>query len=242
MLEFFLINKIKRLAFRVITLAVIAFFSSSVLAVLAYRFIPVYVTPLMFIRSGEYSSEDRNVKLKKTWVPIRLISKNLVNAVVASEDAHFMTHDGFDWDGIKAAYESNKSDDKGGKSLRGGSTISQQTAKNVFLWPKQSWVRKGFEAYFTVLIEFFWSKERIMEVYLNVIEMGDPGIFGAQAAAEHYFGINASELDKKQSALIAACLPNPHVYNINNPSAYVRKRQNRILKLMNSVQPVQLKP
>ena len=160
----------------------------------------------------------------------------MVQAVVASEDNLFMQHNGFSFKDIVKAIEHNKK----GKRVRGGSTISQQTAKNVFLWPKRSWFRKGLEAYFTVLIEFFWSKERIMEVYLNVIETGD-GIYGVQAAAQNYFDKDAKNLSKSQSALIAVCLPNPLKFNPGKPSSYISRRKNQIVSLMGKIEPVKFK-
>lgn len=151
----------------------------------------------------------------------------MAQAVIASEDNLFLEHSGFSIDDIKKALQQNQK----GKRIRGGSTISQQTAKNVFLWNKRSYVRKGLEAYFTVLIELFWSKQRIMEVYLNVIEMGD-GIYGTQAAAMEYFGKDASKLTRRQAAAIAVCLPNPRKFSPVNPSSYIRRRTNAIVSLM----------
>ena len=165
------------------------------------------------------------------WVPLEEISPYLSTAVMASEDQAFLDHNGFDKKAIKAAAK----DYLDGKRRRGGSTISQQTAKNVFLWPNSSWLRKGLETYFTFLIELFWSKERIMEVYLNTIEMGD-GIYGAQAVAQRNFDTNASELTKRQCALIAATLPNPLKFSSKDPSPYMRKRQRQILKQMSYIE------
>jgi monofunctional biosynthetic peptidoglycan transglycosylase len=150
-------------------------------------------------------------------------------AVVASEDNNFMHHSGFDWGAIEKARAYNASHPKG--KLRGASTISQQTAKNVFLWPARSWLRKGLEVYFTFLIELFWPKERIMEVYLNVIETGLCK-FGVEAASRDYFGISASALTRDQAALIAGCLPKPRTMNPGKPSSYLRKRQGQIARLM----------
>jgi monofunctional biosynthetic peptidoglycan transglycosylase len=160
------------------------------------------------------------------------ISPSLSLAVMASEDAHFLEHHGFDYKAIEQAAMRNIKHPE--KQRHGASTISQQTAKNVFLWPGRSWVRKGFEVYFTVLIEFVWSKERIMEVYLNSIEMGD-GIYGADAVAEWHFGTTAKELTKQQCALIAVSLPNPRRFNSARPSGYMLKRQSRILREMRYV-------
>lgn len=164
------------------------------------------------------------------WVPLKQISPYLPVAVMASEDQNFMHHHGFDFNAIQCAAIEHI---EGGRS-RGGSTISQQTAKNVFLWPTSSWVRKGFEAYFTVLIEFFWSKDRIMEVYLNSIEMGS-NIYGAEAVAQRHFGCSASELRRSDCALVAATLPNPIKFSSLSPSSYMRKRQKDIEKQMRHI-------
>ena len=169
--------------------------------VLLFKWVPVPITPLMVIR---YFEKDSPKILKHDWEPIENISKNLQLAVICSEDQNFLKHNGFDIKAIEKAYENNKK----GKRIKGGSTISQQTAKNVFLWPQRSWFRKGLETYFTFLIELFWSKERIMEVYLNTIEMGN-GIYGAEAAAQHWFKKPASKLSKVEASAIAAILPNP---------------------------------
>ena len=187
---------------------------------------PVYITPLMITRSIENDDE-----MQHKWVPIEEISENLALAVVSSEDNLFMSHSGFDFDQIQKAIEEAE---KTGRQ-RGASTISQQTAKNVFLWNGRSWVRKGLEAYFTVLIELIWGKERIMEVYLNSIEMG-PGIYGAEAVAQAHFGKSASNLTRREAALIAATLPNPLKYSSKNPSKYMRKRQRQITRLMGLVE------
>lgn len=194
----------------------------SIAWVVVYRFIPIPGTPLMLSR---YLND--NAPIHYNWQPLDKISPNLALAVVSSEDNLFTEHNGFDIKAIKQAQEEAKK----GKRLRGASTISQQTAKNVFLWNGRSWVRKGLEAYFTVLIEFIWGKERIMEVYLNCIEMGN-GIYGASAVAKHHFDTTADKLTKKQSALIAATLPNPRKYSSAKPSKYMLKRQNDILKIM----------
>lgn len=212
------------------------FFIISISWVILARFIPVWVTPLMIIRSVEAVVGGEAPKMRKDWVSIDKISPNMVQAVVASEDNLFMQHNGFSFKDIEKAIEHNKK----GKRIRGGSTISQQTAKNVFLWPHRSWIRKGLETYFTVLIEFFWSKERIMEVYLNVAEMGD-GIYGVQAASEFYFDKNASKLTKSQAALIAVCLPNPRKFNPARPSGYIQRRKNQIVNLMGKIERVDFK-
>ncbi len=219
---------------RVILKTILILFVGSIVLVIAGRFIPVFYTPLMFIRAAEQISDGEKLKIKKDWTSIDEISPNMVRAVVASEDNLFLQHNGFSVEDIKKALEHNQK----GKRIRGGSTISQQTAKNVFLWPQRSWLRKGLEAYFTVLIEFFWSKERIMEVYLNVIETGD-GIYGVQAAARHYFDTSAKYLTRSQAASIAVCLPNPRKYNPEKPSTYIRKRTKHIVDVMKKIGPVE---
>lgn len=199
----------------------------SVLMVVVFRFVPVPLTPLMVIRSIEQMQNERPVVLKKTWKSLEHISPHLQLAVVCAEDQRFLKHRGFDFEAIEKALEHNKKS----KRKRGASTISQQTAKNLFLWPRRSWLRKGLESYFTVLIELLWPKERIMEVYLNIIELGD-GVYGAEAASQHHFGMAASQLSKQQAALMAAVLPNPRSCSISHPSPYVRGRQSWVLGQM----------
>lgn len=206
---------------------VVAFFGSTILVVVALRFIPVYFTPLMFIRCAEQITNGESIKLHHHWVSLDKISRHMPVAVMASEDQRFLLHHGFDYKAIEKAAMSNMR----GNKIRGGSTISQQTAKNVFLWPERSWVRKGLEAYFTVLIEFMWSKQRIMEVYLNSIEMG-PGIYGVEAVANDYFDKKASDLFRDECALIAATLPNPIRFSSKNPSSYILKRKRQIERQM----------
>jgi monofunctional glycosyltransferase len=206
--------------FRFLWKAVIWFVGLSIFSVVIFRFVPVPVTPLMLIRCGEQMFSSDQLRLKHDWVSIDEISKNLPLAVVCSEDQNFMNHSGFDMEAINRSVEAAK---RGAKRVRGASTISQQTAKNVFLWPGRSWIRKGFEVYFTVLIEFVWSKERIMEVYLNSIEMGN-GIYGAEAAADFYWHTSAKNLSRTQAAALAAVLPNPRKYNANPPGPYVQER------------------
>ena len=206
---------------------------SSVLAVLAFKWVPVYYTPLMFIRYCEQWTDGKDPRIEHEWVDLDRISHNLAQAVVASEDQKFLDHNGFDEREIlKARMEALN----GGRE-RGASSISQQTAKNVFLWPGHNWLRKGLEAYFTVLIENIWGKERIMEVYLNSIEMGD-GIYGAEACARENFGTTAEKLTKKQAATIAATLPNPLRYDSAHPSKHVNKRQAQIANQMGKVKTV----
>ena len=184
----------------------------------------------MFIRTTQQIIHGEDIKWKHSWIPKENISPHLPMAVIASEDNRFAEHNGFDFKEIEKALEENKNR----KRPRGASTISQQTAKNIFLWPASSWIRKGLEVYFTTLIELFWNKERIMEVYLNSIEMGN-GIYGAQATAKVKFGTTAAQLTRGQCALIAATLPNPIRFNSAKPSSYILKRQNQILRLMNLV-------
>ena len=223
-----LIQKIKQ----TIKWIVVAFFASTILSVVALRWLPVYFTPLMFIRLGQQVDEGKSMTLHHHWVPIEQISPSLPIAVMASEDARFSEHHGFDYKAIEHAAMRNMKHPE--KQKLGASTISQQTAKNVFLWPGRSWVRKGFEVYFTLLIELVWSKERIMEVYLNSIEMGD-GIYGADAVAEWHFNTTADQLTKAQCALIAVSLPNPRRFNSARPSGYMLKRRARILREMRFV-------
>ena len=171
--------------------------------------------------------EKHTKAVTRKWVAYEDLSDNLKRAAVASEDARFMLHAGFDTQAIKEAYQKNQS----GQAIRGGSTISQQTAKNVFLWPQRSWVRKGFETWFTLLIEAFWGKKRILEVYLNIIEMG-PRIYGAEAATTYYFNKPAVSLTKRQAALIVAVLPNPRRWSPNTPTNYINQKARRIVRYM----------
>lgn len=211
---------------------VVAFFGTTILSVVLLRFIPVYFTPLMFIRLVQQEGRGEELRLHHRWVSLDKISPYLPQAVMASEDQRFLMHHGFDFQAIESAAKNNLK--RNSKRKLGASTISQQTAKNVFLWPGRTWVRKGLEAYFTALIELMWSKQRIMEVYLNSIEMGN-GIYGADAVAEWHFGCRASELTKEQCALIAATLPNPLKYDSSAPSQYIKKRKRRILREMKTV-------
>lgn len=206
--------------FRLIGKAALWFFGLSIFSVVIFRFVPVPVTPLMLIRCVEQVFSSDDLRMKHDWVSIDEISKNLSLAVVCSEDQNFMNHSGFDMKAIERSVDAVK---RGVKRVKGASTISQQTAKNVFLWPGRSWIRKGFEVYFTILIEFVWSKERIMEVYLNSIEMGN-GIYGAEAAANFYWKTSAKNLSRTQAAAIAAILPNPLKYSANPPGPYVQER------------------
>jgi monofunctional biosynthetic peptidoglycan transglycosylase len=230
---------LKRLFLRIVlitkVLAVILI-GVSVYFALCLSFIPPQHTPLMVKRNIEQKKKNKEIVYKHQWVPIEKISPNLMQAVVASEDNRFANHYGIDFGAIEKARDFNR---RSTRRKRGASTISQQTAKNVFLWPARSYLRKGFEVYFTLLIETFWSKKRIMEVYLNMIEMGS-GIYGAEAAAQNYFHKPAAKLTKGEAALIAACLPNPRKRNPAKPSAYMYQRQQEILSLMNKIGKVEL--
>jgi monofunctional biosynthetic peptidoglycan transglycosylase len=189
-----------------------------VLATVVYRFVPPPITILMIERMFEGHGLDRR------WIPMTQMAPSLPRAAIAAEDARFCSHNGFDFDAIEKAASHN--DRKPGR-IRGGSTISQQTAKNVFLWPERSWVRKGFEAYFTLLIELIWGKHRIMEVYLNTVEMG-PGVYGVEAAAQKYFHTGAASLTPTQAARLIAILPSPLKWQVIDPGAYVRRRDRKI--------------
>lgn len=206
------------------------FFGISLFFVILFKFVPVPFTPLMAIRAFEQNSENKEMVCSHDWVALEHISPNLQKAVISSEDGLFLEHNGFDFKSMQKAFESNQK----GKKLKGGSTISQQTAKNVFLWQGRSYLRKGLEAYFTVLIELIWGKERIMEVYLNSIEMGD-GVYGAQAAAKHWYKKEAKNLTKYEAAGIAAILPNPRRFKATNSSSYINKRKAKISKYIGYV-------
>jgi len=212
----------------------IAFFILSIVSVILFRFIPVPCTPLMVIRAVEQIAHGEMPKIDKDWRRLSKISADMPLAAMAGEDQKFQNHFGFDVDAMKKAMKRNERLKAKGKPIKGGSTISQQCAKNVFLIPVRSYIRKAFEAYFTVLIEVFWSKDRIMEVYLNVIEMGD-GIYGIQAAAKNYYKKDAKDLTAAECAQIAAVLPNPRKWNAGKPNAYVLKRKNWILRQMRNL-------
>lgn len=213
--------------FRFIGKLILWFLGLSILSVVIFKFVPVPFTPLMLSRTIDHVMAGEPMKLSHDWEPIENISKNLQKAVIASEDGNFLDHNGFDFEAIQKAFESNQK----GKKLKGGSTITQQVAKNVFLWQGRSYIRKGFEAYFTVVIEAIWSKERIMEVYLNSIEMGND-VYGAEAAAQHWYGKTAANLNAREAAGIAAILPNPRKFKAKNSSSYIERRKGRIVKIM----------
>ncbi len=207
-------TKKKHRFWRVVGLTLLVLFLLSLFFTIIFRWINPPVTPLMVIRKVQYG-----YPIEHTWVPLEEISPYMYKAAIASEDNYFLGHNGFDVIALDIVVQERKS----GARKRGGSTISQQTAKNVFCWPKSSWIRKGLETYYTFLIETFWSKKRIMEVYLNVIEMG-PGIYGAETAAQHYFHCSASKLSSYQAALITACYPAPLHRNPAHPSGYVKRQ------------------
>lgn len=206
---------------------VICFFIISLGFVVLLKWLPVSATPLMVIRSIQQKSKGQSIVWKHEWISKRHISKNIQLAIICSEDQNFLKHNGFDVEAIRKALENNQ---KGGH-IKGASTISQQTAKNVFLWPQRSWLRKGLEAYFTFLIELFWSKERILEVYLNSIEMG-PGICGIEAASQYWFKKPAFKLSRYEAAAIASILPNPLKYIANPALPYIQKRKEWIVNQM----------
>lgn len=225
-------SKVKRFLFK----ALLWFFGLSIFSVVVFKFVPVPFTPLMVIRYFENVADGKENHFSHDWEPIENISMNLQKAVIASEDGTFLTHNGFDFLAMQKAYKSNER----GRRIKGGSTISQQTAKNVFLWQGRSYLRKGLEAYFTVLIEMIWGKKRIMEVYLNSIEMGD-GVYGAHAATQYWYRKDASSLTKMQAAGIAAILPNPRKYKATSSSSYINNRKAKIVRVMNHVGTINYK-
>ena len=210
--------------FRFIWRTILALFLLSIIAVILFRFLPVPVTLLMVERSVQQKMDGKEIKLDKQWVPLDKISNNLQLAVVASEDQNFLWHHGFDFKAIEAAMKYNETQEgKKHPRMRGASTISQQCAKNTFLFPSRNFIRKGLEVYFTALIELLWTKQRIMEVYLNVIEMGK-GIYGAETASQYYFHKHAKDLTPAEASMIAAILPDPLKWSASNPNGYVAGR------------------
>jgi len=210
---------------RVAALAVAVVLLGPAVPVAVLRFVPPLGSALMVQRWFEARAAGRSFRLRYDWVPSPEIAPSLRAAVVASEDQRFFEHGGFDWKAMRSAVGEWRDGDK----LRGASTISQQVAKNLFLWPGRSFVRKGLEAWLTLWIEWLWPKQRILEVYLNVAELGD-GVFGAEAAARRYFGRSAARLGAHESALLAAMLPSPRRSNPASPSAFLRERQRWILR------------
>lgn len=226
-----LVRKIVR--FCKITFFVFLIFSIS--GVILYRFIPVPFTPLMCQRFFEQVVTGKKIHIAHDWVSLKKISPHVIQAAIAGEDNNFPYHYGIDFKAIKKAQKFNKR----GKRLRGASTITQQTCKNVYLWLGRNYLRKSLEVYFTILVETCWSKERIMEVYLNSIEMGD-GIFGIEAAAQKYYKKSASKLSRYESAMIVAAFPNPRKRNPAKPSTYLMNQQHRILSIMGKMGKVEL--
>lgn len=220
----------KKVRFVVLT-CIMYFFVYSIQLVLVHRFVNPVVTPLMLLRIAEgLTGSENSLQIKKQWKTLDEISVNVGYAVIASEDFNFFQHDGFDWRGIKRAIRYNQKHEH--SKMRGASTISQQTAKNIFLVPSRTWFRKGIEMYFTILIEALWSKERILEVYLNVIELGN-GIYGIESGAEWYFNKTASELTKTEAASLTAILPDPLHRSPLRPDRYGKRKVDEILILMN---------
>ena len=219
--------------FKLIFKLIVGLFIFSIAMVFLYKWVPVPVTPLMIIRGVENFKNDKPFVWNHDWVSIDNISKNLQLAVICSEDQNFLNHNGFDVKAIEKAYQNYKK----GKTIKGASTISQQTAKNVFLWPERSWFRKGLEVYFTFLIEIIWSKERIMEVYLNSIEMGN-SIYGAEAATYYWYKKPASKLSPYEAASIAAILPSPLTYKAKPASNYIERRKIWIVRQMGYFGPL----
>jgi monofunctional biosynthetic peptidoglycan transglycosylase len=207
----------------------------NIILVLTFRFVPVPTSGLMIQRRMEAGSSGKAYVSRHQWVALEEISPSLGAAVIAAEDQNFTDHFGFDWKAIEKAIQHNEHS----RRKRGASTVSQQTAKNLFLWNSRSWTRKGLEAWFTLLIEAGWSKKRILEVYLNIVEFGD-GIYGAEAAARSYFGKPAKRLTPSEAALLAAVLPNPRRFHANAPSEYIRGRQAWILAQMRQLGGVQV--
>jgi len=206
------------------------FLGLSIFTVIIFKWVPIPITPLMITRAIENKMDGNDAVLSHDWVPLEEISPNLQKAVIASEDGNFLKHSGFDFAAMQKAFKNNQK----GRKLKGGSTISQQTAKNVFLWQGRSYLRKGLEAYFTVLIELIWGKERIMEVYLNSIEMGN-GVYGAQEAARVWYRTTAINLTKREAAGIAAILPNPRKFKASGSSSYIERRKDRIMRNMRHI-------
>jgi monofunctional biosynthetic peptidoglycan transglycosylase len=224
-----------RKSLKIAAIIIVIFISLSIFSVILFRFVPPPITPLMVIRYISNDSKSGERIFEKEWVSIENISPEMILASVAGEDNKFMEHNGFDWEAIQKAKAINKYS----PLKHGASTITQQTAKNLFLTPSRTYIRKGFEVYFTFLLEVFWSKKRIMEVYLNIIELGD-GIYGIEAASQKYFHKPALKLTRGESAFIAAALPSPRKRNPAKPNAYMYYYQGRVLSLMQKIGKVEL--
>jgi len=216
--------------FKILFDLLLVFLTLTVLPVLAYRIIDPPTTSLMLIRWAESGYEESRPIYLDYWKPLDQISSNLIRAVVAAEDQKFFYHNGFDWHAIEVAIKVNITQDR----TVGASTISMQTARNVFLWQKRNWLRKSLEAWFTILIEFLWTKERILEVYLNVIEWGD-GLFGCESASRHYYKHTSEGLSPLEATAMASVLPSPRRWSVVNPQPHVSDRQAKILKSMNKI-------
>lgn len=224
-------------SWKIIRWVMLGFFAFTISGVITFAIIRPPFTPLMFSRLIDQFSADKKLKIKHKWVSIEDISPNLILAAVSAEDNNFTTHFGIDLEAIKKAQKYNER--KKGRKIRGASTITQQTCKNVYLWSSRSYVRKGLELYYTVLVETVWTKKRIMEVYLNMIEMGD-GIYGVEAASRIYFHKPAKNLTRAEASLIVAAFPNPIKYQVAKPNSLLLRRQQRILSLMKKIGKVDL--
>ena len=216
--------------FKILFDLLLIFLTLSVIPVLTYRVIDPPTTSLLLIRWANSGYEESSPIFLEHWKSLDRISPNLIRAVVAAEDQKFFHHNGFDWQAIEAAVKTNLSTDR----TVGASTISMQTARNVFLWQKRNWLRKSLEAWFTILIEFLWTKERILEIYLNVIEWGD-GLFGCESASRHYYKHTSETLSPVEAALMASILPSPRRWSVFNPEPHVSDRQSKVLKAMNKI-------
>jgi monofunctional glycosyltransferase len=219
-------------ALKILLISTGIFIGSSLLIVVAFRFIAPPFTPIMVIRIFEGWFEGRNITIHKDWVSYDEISPNFFRAVVSAEDARFMKHGGIDWKAVETAKRYNENHK--GRKKRGASTITMQTAKNAFLWHGRNYVRKGLEVYFTQLIEWIWGKKRILEVYANIIEFGE-GIYGVEEASLRFFGKHASQISRREAALLAAVLPNPRRWSPAAPTGYIESRVSFIQGRMNSV-------
>jgi monofunctional glycosyltransferase len=230
-----LLNTRIRRVLALLLIIILGFGISSVGLTILLRFVAPPVSALMIERRIESWTSGEKYSSNYEWVEFDRIAPAMAFAVIASEDQNFLRHHGFDWDAIQRAMDY----DENGKKLRGASTLTQQTAKNLFLWPDRNWLRKGFEAYFTVLLETFWGKRRILETYLNIVEFGD-GVYGVEAAAQRYLHKHAARLTPEDAAILAAVLPNPHRFKVNAPSRYMRARQQWILHQMRQLGGVQV--
>jgi monofunctional biosynthetic peptidoglycan transglycosylase len=220
----------KSLLLKGLTLFIFTFFLTSIFGVFIYRWVNPNITMLMVIRHYESLFTGKVLTIQKDWVDIDRIAPNMVLAAVAAEDSKFLSHWGFDFELIREAMKHNQRSSK----IKGASTISQQTAKNVFLWPRRSWIRKGFEAYFTVLMECMWSKKRIMEVYLNIVEFGK-GVYGVEEAAQKFYKKPALRLNRFEASMLTTVLPSPSKRSPSNPSGYMYSYQQRVLWSMSSI-------